>query len=147
MDRTRLRRVGLGVSTGALLGVGLLTWGGGSSAQPPLPIAPGLTGLALAEELRLELRPAFPPGCYYYVEASEQAGYCLDAVVTTNLEAWDVAQRLRGHMPTALDTQIFVLSDQISQAADVGDTATIEALSPQLEELLRQREAEGGGDE
>ena len=146
MSLMKLRRVGLGLSTGALLGVGLLNWGAHSGAQSPIPIPPDATGSALAEALGLELLPALQSGCQHYVEVDDPAGYCIDAVVTTNLEAWDVGQRLRGYTPTDLDTQIFVLGNRISEAMEVDDTATVEALIAQLEELNALRNAQGGGE-
>ena len=144
----RGRQLILSASTIALLGVvGILvqTSEGSASLTPPT-IPSDLTGSALATELGLELFPEFSPGCYYFAEVSDPAGYCLDAVVSTNLEAWDLAHRLRGSVPTELDMKIFVLSDQIATAGEIGDTATIEELTPQLEELIRQREAQTSGE-
>jgi hypothetical protein len=105
-----------------------------------------LTGAALAEALGLERQPSFPASCARYVEVKESGvGYCLEDIAMSNVEAWDVGQRLRGYIPSELDRRIFELQDQIAQAYDDGDTATAEALVPELERLLAEREAQQGG--
>lgn len=137
---------------GALLGFGLWSWGmRGGPAQTTEPIPGDLTGSALAQALGLELQSSWSSDCRHYVEIEEfgadieksGAGYCLDAAVTSNFDAWDVGQRLRGHEPTELDRQIFELADQIAQASEAGDTARVEELSAQLEFLMEQQQAEG----
>ena len=63
----------------------------------------------------------------------------------SNVEAWEVGQRLRGYVPSDLDRRIFELRDQIAQAYDAGDIATTEALAQQLERLLAERDAQQDG--
>jgi hypothetical protein len=71
------------------------------------------------------------------VEVEESGvGYCLEDIAMSNVEAWDVGQRLRGYVPSELDRRIFELGDQIAQAYDARDLATVEALTPELELLL-----------
>lgn len=143
MQASRLRRVGVSVSLGLLLGVGVWVWGtNDGEAQTDEPVAPGLTGAELAGALGLDLQPSFPTGCYAYVEASESGeGYCLDAVGMTDLQAWDVAHRLRGHVPSELEWDITELVIRINGAMEAGDRATAERLSLQLEELLGAMDA------
>jgi hypothetical protein len=105
-----------------------------------------LTGAALAEALGLELQPSFSGSCSYYVEVKESGvGYCLEDMAMSNVEAWDVAQRLRGYIPSELDRRTFELQDQIAQAYDAGDTETAEALVPELERILARRDAQQDG--
>lgn len=105
-----------------------------------------LTGAALAEALGLELQPSFSGSCSRYVEVKESGvGYCLEDIAMSNVEAWEVGQRLRGYVPSDLDRRIFELRDQIAQAYDAGDIATTEALAQQLERLLAERDAQQDG--
>lgn len=144
MQAFRLRRAGISVSVGLLLGVGVWVWGtSDGEAQTDEPVAPSLTGADLADALGLELQPSFPEGCYGYVEASESGdGYCLDAVEMSDLQGWDVGQRLRGHIPSELEWDIKELAIQINSALEAGDTVTAEQLSLQVEELVAARDAE-----
>ena len=63
----------------------------------------------------------------------------------SNVEAWDIGQRLRGSVPSELDRRIFELADQIAQAYNAGDLTSVEALIPQLELLLAERDAQQDG--
>jgi hypothetical protein len=147
MVATRLSRIGLGVLIGAVLGFGLWSWRiSVGQAQSSEPIPPDVTGAGLAEALGLELRPSFSADCARYVEVEESgAGYCLDDVAMSSVEAWDVGQRLRGHLPSELDRRIFELGDQIAQEYEAGDSVTAEALIQQLDRLLAERDAQTGG--
>jgi hypothetical protein len=140
---SRLTRVGVSVSLGLLLGVGVWVWGtNDGEAQTDEPVAPGLTGAELADALGLEVQPSFPKGCYAYVEASESGeGYCLDTVGMTDLQAWDVGQRIRGHVPSELEWDIKELVIQINSALEAGDRATAMRLTLLLEELVTARDA------
>jgi hypothetical protein len=99
----------------------------------------------LAEALGLELQESAPetPECGSYVEVEESgAGYCLGDVVTSDFDILDVGHRLRGSLPTELDRQIFALSSAIDDAYEAGDSAAVEALIPQLNALLQERDQE-----
>jgi hypothetical protein len=94
----------------------------------------------LAEALGLKLQSSFTTGCAHYVEVEESgAGYCLDAAVTSNLEAWDVGNRLRELERSDLDRRIFILADQIAQASEAGDTETVEQLSAEVQILIEEK--------
>jgi hypothetical protein len=154
MSLRRPRRVAIFVSLGAVLGVAALWgWGvpDGQTESPGLgrasgtdpstsPIPEDLTGSALAEALGLKLQSSFTTGCAHYVEVEESgAGYCLDASVTSNLEAWDVGNRLRELERSDLDRRIFILADQIAQASEAGDTETVERLSAEVQILVEEK--------
>jgi hypothetical protein len=130
----------VGVSLGAITTLGL-TIASSTTAQPTT-IPSGTTGAALAEGLDLELVDGFFAGCYYYVEVEESgAGYCLDDVVTTDEQAWDIGQRLRGHIPTDLERDVFRLEVERSEASEAGDTDRVEELDQQLAVLWPQVQA------
>jgi hypothetical protein len=115
------------------------------SALPSVPprtvlVPKVLTGEALAEALGLELQSSWTPGCAHYVEVEESgAGYCLDAAVRSNFEAWDVGNRLRELERSDLDRRIFMLADQIAQASEAGDPETVERLSAEVQILIEER--------
>jgi hypothetical protein len=111
------------------------------SVPPRTVLVPkGLTGEALAEALGLALQSSWTPGCAHYVEVEESgAGYCLDAAVRSNFEAWDVGNRLRELERSDLDRRIFMLADRIARASEAGDTAMVERLSAEVQTLIEER--------
>lgn len=71
-----------------------------------------------------------------YVEVEESgAGYCLDAVTSDTVEAWDIGQRLRGHMPSDLERRVFELEVELAAASEAGDADRVEELAEELEQL------------
>ena len=150
--RTQVAVIGLlcaGLGVAALWGWGVPNGqaeppgseGGASETDPSTPPIPqDLTGTALAEALGLKLQSSWTPGCAHYVEVEESgAGYCLDAAVRSNLEAWDVGNRLRELERSELDRRIFILADQIAQASEAGDTETVERLSAEVQILIEEK--------
>ncbi len=143
MVSLRLRRIGISV-VGASLLAGA-TWVLGSEpgqAQLPEPPPPQLTGPALAENLGLQLQPSQPADCGAYVEVNDPAGYCLDAVQSP-VERWDVAQRLRGHVPTDLDRQVFQIMYEMAQLDTASDSERLDELMQQLDTLIKQQAQQG----
>lgn len=140
MSAVRTGRVLTSLVVGLVVG-GLL-WGMGlpmGAAQPD----PSLTGPALAEELGLELHDEFFSGCHHYVTKEvdgSSAGWCVDEVVSSDEEAWELTHRLIGMPPSDLDRQIFTLEMEFRALEDRSGEEAREIVQ-KLNELLASEEA------
>lgn len=104
-----------------------------------------LTGRALAEHLNLKLAPTRPPGCNHYVEAQDGV-YCLEGRIEPGAHGYEVAERLRGRIPTELDLQIYDLSWRISQfPPPLEENPDAQELIAQLDALLLQKSTASAG--
>ena len=84
-----------------------------------------------------------PGGCHYYAEYEDGMGYCLDGVVSSDVDAWELGQRINGYVPTDLERQIFQLNLQIEQLSGQGytsDSPEMIALVDQLSLLQAEQE-------
>lgn len=138
---TKRARIGVGlIAAGVLVGgVGFARAGSEGASVPDL------TGPALVEEMGLEFIGGLPSsGCKWYVDVNGSGGYCLDGHVGSDFEAWEVWHRLAGHVPTALDRDIYEIQHEMARTDDPVRHAE---LSRQLEPLLEQQaaQAEWGG--
>ena len=117
-----------------------------TSASPaPAP----LIGTVLADSLGLTPVTAFPVvGCRFFVIVPDDVsdgvrdpvGYCMDSVATDDSQAFDIGQRLVGHVPSDFDWQVFSMEQQFAAA----DSATRARLASPLHDLLQEQAAQGG---
>jgi hypothetical protein len=106
-----------------------------------------LVGRNLGEALELTPEPTATSNCEgWFAEYADGAGYCLDSVITADtpgVDAWDLAQRISGHVPTDVERQIYELNVQIGALSDQGydsDSPEMIALIDQLSALQAQQE-------
>jgi hypothetical protein len=140
--KTLQRRVIIGIIGTAVGAAGWLAAVGpvANSQEPP---ADQLTGQAYADSLGLELQDQQPQGCNDWFTVQGETGWCLDRIDgDTTVDAWNVGERLRGHIPTDTDIQIFALRDEIGDLSDSPeDQQTRSELSAQLLQLESARDA------
>lgn len=137
---------------GLVSGVGVLVVasiaiGAAAQDQVPAPAPTPVLGDALAtsvglapQSTPLNEKGVYAGSCGYFVEVDDTAkGYCIDGLVDHDkdpLSAWVLAERLRGHDPTAAEQEIMAevipleLKDDLTKA----ESEKLIALLTQLEE-------------
>lgn len=159
-EMKKKRAIGLGAAVSAGLLVGLLAVlssapGRAQEAPPPQEPSPyertkDLVGERLAEALGLrplqvdpdaQLRPGegvlagcppVSPGSI--VEVAEGVVYCTAGITSDPFEAWDIAERLRGHVPTECERAAYRLELMADALYDAGDAEGAEVLWAQAQE-------------
>ena len=100
-----------------------------------------LVGQEFAESLGLRVVDS-PGACTAVAEAPpDQTTYCLDSVVSTEREAYLIGKRVNGHMPTALEEELFDLNAELAAVPDTpeGEVRTSELLD-QIVAVMNQLE-------
>lgn len=104
---------------------------------------PDETGPALVEAMGLTFISQSPVrGCHRFVsfdDGAQAGGYCLDGYVESDLGLFEVWHRLNGHIPTALEREVFQLQRALARAE--GEPDVQEQLIHQLDPLLRELES------
>jgi hypothetical protein len=99
-----------------------------SRAQDAPTVSPSATGDELANSLGLQPVTSYPVvGCEYFVESTDGLGYCLDPVVDDPAQAWELAERVRGNVPTDSDRQAYQLLQELINAEDESVQARLAA--------------------
>lgn len=105
--------------------------------------AEALVGQEYADYLGLELLNAEPADCNSWYTVKGKTGYCLDDVVGDTVETWIVVERLRGHLPSEQEIQIFALQTRI---ANLGSSPEDKKIREQLIARLVELQADAGID-
>jgi hypothetical protein len=129
-------RLALGVLAAAIAIVGVKGVLSPTQAQQVSPDAPAM-GQALVDQLGLEVLPSEPPGCVGWFTVEGESGYCLDQYAHNEVEFWTLVWRLRGIVPTDLQTRWHVLQGRLGEVVQYLDSSQI-ATDPRFVDLRQQ---------
>lgn len=70
----------------------------------------------------------------FFAEYTDGMGYCVDTESRSEREAWELAVRITGHVPTELEWQIYLINLEIARLSESGLTSE----DPEMLELIDQ---------
>jgi hypothetical protein len=118
---------------------------GGRIRPVGTPNADDLTGQELVDALGLVAQDELPEGCKSYAVPpwSAPKGFCLDGHYTTESESWQLSERLRGIVPSAIDINVYELALQLADAKVRNDAEATASLQEQIRALTQDRTVAG----
>lgn len=134
--------------------IALALLGSGRAVRPDVPHLSEASAIAAADTMTgeevgaaLGLSPTtwpVPGGCKYYAEYVDGQGYCMDGVVHSDEEAWELGRRINGDPPSELDKKLFAKLhelEELSGSESAADIARNNELLHEVHEILVQKAA------